>query len=122
MSEIPETVWAVGKVLPLDQRTNAVYYDTPIRASEREGLAPLTVEDADGERVLPVFTSRFKAERGILHFMTPEERADGPIASVRIGLEDLLKTFRGPQPEGTPKVDYIGVNMGEGGTYPLIRL
>jgi hypothetical protein len=122
VSEIPDKVWAVGKVRPLGQPTNGVYYDTPIRASEREGLAPLTVLDADGERALPVFTTRFKAERGILHFMTEEERADGPVASVFVRLEDLLKTFGGPQPEGVQKVDYIGVDMGEGGIYPLLRV
>jgi hypothetical protein len=122
LSEIPDKVWLVGKARPLGQPVRGVYHDTPIRVSEREGLAPLTVLDRDGERALPVFTRRFKAERGILHFMTEEERADGPIASVFIGLEELLKTFTGPRPEGTPKVDYIGVDMGEGGIYPLIRL
>ena len=85
-------------------------------------MAPLTVEDGDGGRALPVFTTRFKAERGILHFMTEEDRADGPVASVFVGLQNLLETFGGPQPEGVPKVDYIGVDMGEGGVYPLIRL
>jgi hypothetical protein len=34
---IPEKVWAVGKVRPLGERTIGVYYDTPIKASEREG-------------------------------------------------------------------------------------
>ncbi len=116
MSEIPEKVWVVGKARP------SATHQTPIRASEGEGLAPLTVLDRDGERALPVFTTRFKAERGIRHFMTEEERADGPVASVFVGLEDLVTTFSGPQPEGIPKVDYIGVNMGEGGIYPLIRL
>jgi hypothetical protein len=99
-----------------------VTYNTPIRASEREGLAPLTVLDPDGERALVAFTTHAKAERGILHFMTAQQREDGPIASARVDLEELLKTFTGPQPEGTPKIDYIGVNMGEGGVYPLIRL
>ncbi len=122
MSEIPENVWVVGKARPLGRRATGVYHDTPIRASAGEGLAPLTVLDADGERALPVFTTRAKAERGILNFMTAEEREDGPIASVRVGLGDLVGTFTGPRPEGTPKVDYIGVNMGEGGVYPLIRL
>jgi len=116
MSEIPEKVWAVGKARPL------ATYQTPIKAGEGGGLAPLTVEDSDGERALPVFTTRFKAERGILHFMTERDHADGPIASVFISLEDLIKVFGGPQPEGVPKVDYIGVDMGEGGIYPLIRL
>jgi type III secretion system (T3SS) SseB-like protein len=116
LSEIPEKVWAVGKVRPL------ATHRTPIKASKGEGLAPLTVKDADGERALPVFTTRSKAERGILHFMAEEERTDGPIASVLVSLEDLVKAFRSPQPERVPKVDYIGVNMGEGGIYPLLRL
>jgi hypothetical protein len=116
MFEIPEKVWAIGKARPL------ATHHTPITANQREGLAPLTVVDQDGERTLPVFTTHVKAERGILHFMTEEERADGPIASARVDLEDLIKTFGGPQPEGVPKVDYIGVNMGEGGIYPLFRL
>ena len=122
MSEIPDNVWAIGKARPLGQSVKGVYHDTPIRVSEREGLAPLTVLDRDGERALPVFTTHDKAECRIRHFMTEEERADGPIASARVSLEDLLVTFGGPQPEGVPKVDYIGINMGEGGIYPLIRL
>jgi hypothetical protein len=122
LGEIREKVWVVGKLRPLGQRTKGVYYDTPIRASEREGLAPLTIKDRDGERALPVFTTRFKAERGILRFTSAQERADGPMGSVRIDLEALLRTFGGPQPEGVPEIDYIGVDMGEGGIYPLIRL
>jgi hypothetical protein len=122
LSEIPDNVWAIGKARPLGEPVKGVYHDTPIRVSEREGLAPLTILDPDGERALPVFTTRYKAERGILHFMSEEERADGPIASVFISLEDLIKTFRGRQPEGVPEVDYIGVDMGEGGVYSLVRL
>ena len=116
MSEIPEKVWAIGKSRPSGT------HQTPIRARGEEGLAPLTVLDWDGERALPVFTTRAKAEGGILHFMTEEDRADGPIASALVSLEDLITTFQGLQPEGVPKVDYIGVNMGEGGIYPLLRL
>ena len=116
MSEIPEKVWVIGKARP------SATYRTPIQTGQGEGMAPLTVVDRDGERARPVFTTRFKAERGIRHFMSAEERADGPIASVSVDLGNLLRTFRGPQPEGTPKVDYIGVDMGEGGIYPLIRL
>jgi hypothetical protein len=115
LSDIPAKVWAVGKA------RDPAAYKTPIKTPQGEGLAPLTVLDPDGERALPVFTTRFKAERGILHFMSEEERADGPVASVFISLEDLINTFQGPQPEGVPKVDYIGVDMGEGGVYPLIR-
>jgi type III secretion system (T3SS) SseB-like protein len=116
LHEIPEKVWVIGLARPLATR------HTPIRAREGEGLAPLTVLDPDGERALPVFTTRDKAERGILHFMTEEQRADGPVAYVLIRLEELVDVFQGPQPEGVPKVDYIGVNMGEGGIYPLLRL
>jgi hypothetical protein len=58
----------------------------------------------------------------LLHVMTEEERANGPIASVFVNFEDLIKTFREQQLEGLPKIDYVGVNMGEGGIYPLIRL
>jgi hypothetical protein len=114
--EIPEKVWLVGKARPM------ATHHAPIKAGGGEGLAPLTVLDPDGERALPVFTTRYKAERGIEHFMSEEERADGPIASMFVGLDGLIRAFRGPQPEGVPKVDYIGVNMGEGGIYPLIRL
>ena len=32
-----------------------------------------------------------------------------------------LSTLSYP-PAGTPEVDYIGVDMGEGGYYPLLRL
>jgi hypothetical protein len=83
MSEIPAKVWTIGKARPLAAR------QVPIRSSETEGLAPLTVLDRDGERALPVFTARYKAERGIKHFMTEEDRANGPIASAFVALEDL---------------------------------
>jgi len=114
--EVPEKVWVVGKVRPTDT------HRTPIEAGEGQGLAPLTVLDKDGERALPAFTTRLKAEQGILHFMTSEERADGPIASVRILVGELIEVFQGTQPEGVQVVDYIGIDMGEGGMYPLIRL
>lgn len=120
--DTPENVWVVGKARPLGHWANEVYYDTPIKASEGEGLAPLTVQDSDGERALPVFTARVKAERGIANFTTAQDREDGPMASVRVGLGELVNTVRGSTPEGTPKIDYIGVDMGEGGVYPLIRL
>jgi hypothetical protein len=116
LTEIPDHVWAIGKARP------SAAHQPPIRTRQGEGLAPLTVLVPDGERALPVFTTRYKAERGIAHFMTEEDRADGPAASFFISLEDLLKTFGKPQPEGVPRVDYIGVDMGEGGVHPLIRL
>ncbi len=65
--ELPEKVYAIGIV------RNAAAYETPIKADEVTGIAPLTVLDADGERALPVFTTRAKAERGILNFMTADE-------------------------------------------------
>jgi hypothetical protein len=116
LHEIPEKVWAIGIARP------EATHHTPIKVSEREGLAPLTVVDADGERALPVFTTRDKAERGIVFFMTEEERADGPTATALVGFKDLIRTFRETPPGGLPKVDYIGVDMGEGGVYPLLRL
>ncbi len=38
-----------------------------------------------------------------------------------VNLDELVETMR-YRPPGTPKIDYVGVNMGEGGIYPLIRL
>jgi hypothetical protein len=112
---LPGKVWAIGIVRDMPT------YDTPITTEEGLGLAPLSVVDADGDRAVPVFTTQEKAERGILHFMSEEERANHTVAAARVGLEDLVRTFAEP-PAGAPKVDYIGVNMGEGDTYPLIRL
>ena len=66
--EIPEKVWLVGKARPM------ATHHAPIKAGGGEGLAPLTVLDPDGERALPVFTTRYKAERGIEHFMSEAER------------------------------------------------
>jgi hypothetical protein len=111
---IPDEVWVIGRV-----RDPATYH-TPITTPEGLGLAPLTVLDADEERALPVFTTRQKAERGLLYLTSEEERSVGPLATALIDLDDLLKAFR-VTPEGAPKVDYIGLNMGEGGVYPLLR-
>ncbi len=68
-------------------------------------------------------------EQRLLETLSPEARAlslevdaAGAVEAVLISLEELIKPFQGPQPEGVQKVDYIGVNMGEGGIYPLIRL
>ena len=114
--ELPEEVYIVG--IPWDPAD----YHTPLWDEQSGlGLAPLTVLDADGERTLPVFTTRRKAERGICHFMTDKNRASNPAVMALCGLNDLLRTMA-EAPEGTPKLDYIGINKGEGGIYPLIRL
>lgn len=113
--ELPREVYAVGAV-----RAGATH-ETPLSAGEGIGVAPLTVLDADGERALPVFTTPEKAERGIEHFMTEEERTNNPVGAAAVELEALVETMRRPA-EGSPKVDYIGIDMGEGGIYPLIRL
>ena len=68
-----------------------------------------------------MFTTWRKPERGICHFMTDKNRANNPAVMALCGLDDLLWTME-EAPEGTPKLDYIGINMGEGGIYPLIRL
>ena len=113
--ELPETVYAVGIV-----RDGAAHH-TPIATDEGMGVAPLTVLDADGERALPVFTTPEKAERGIEHFLTEDERANNLVGAALVKLASLVDTMREEIP-GMPKVDYIGVTMGEGGIYPLIRL
>ena len=114
-ANIPERVWAVG--LLRDPET----YTTPIRDEETgAGVAPLTVIDTDGERAMPVFTSHEKAERGIRHYMSAEA-SRGRVGAAIVHLDSLLETMRRALP-GTPTVDYIGVDMGEGGYYPLLRL
>lgn len=115
MTEVPEKVWAIGIVRDMGA------YDAPITTEEGLGLAPLSVVDADGERAVPVFTTQDKAERGIVHFMSEEERANNTVAAALVDLDDLRRTFAVP-PADAPKVDYIGFDMGEGGQYPLIRL
>ena len=115
MATLPDKVWAVGIL-----REGAAAYHSPIIAGEGLGLAPLSVLDADGERAVPVFTTHDKAERGILHFMSEEERTENTVGAVRVDLDELLRAMR-EAPTEAPKVDYVGVNMGEGGVYPLIR-
>jgi hypothetical protein len=112
IATLPDKVWAVGIL-----REDAAAYRSPILAGEGLGLAPLSVLDADGERAVPVFTTRDKAERGILHFMSEEERTENTVGAIRVDLDELLRAMR-EAPAGAPKVDYIGVNMGEGGVYP----
>ena len=114
-ANIPERVWAVG--LLRDPET----YTTPIRDEETgAGVAPLTVIDGDGERAMPVFTSHSKGQRGIRHYMSAET-SRGAVGAAIVNLESLMETMR-HAPPGSPKVHYIGVDMGERGYYPLLRL
>ena len=118
-ANIPERVWAVGFIRTPETH---LHHHPPIRDEETgAGVAPLSILDTDGERALPVFTTRHKAERGIVHFMTEEERTQNIVGAAIVHLDTLLETMR-QAPPGTPAVDYIGVDMGEGGYYPLLRL
>ena len=113
--DLPEKVYAIGVA------HDAPTHGTPIIAGAGEaGFAPLSVVDGDGERALPVFTTQDKAEWGIRLFTTEEERTRTPVTAVLVDLEDLLRTVRETS-SGAPKVHYVGVNMGEGGNYPMIR-
>jgi hypothetical protein len=114
--QLPEKVYVVGIL-----RDPAVYH-TPVRDEQSGlGVAPLTVLDADGERALLVFTTLPKTQRGIRHFITDQNRASNPMGMALCGLDELLRTTA-EAPEEVPKLDYIGIDMGEGGIYPLIRL
>jgi hypothetical protein len=114
---MPDKVYAIGIM------RGTADYRTPITASEEsgEGFAPLSVLDADGERALPVFTTQEKAERGILRFMSEEERTTNPVGAALVDFGLLLEAMGDP-PEGAPKIDYIGLDIGEGGQYALLRL
>jgi hypothetical protein len=116
MEGLPEKVYAIGIL------RRAAGYLTPIRDEESGlGMAPLTVLDADGERAMPVFTTREKAERGIRHFMSEEERTENAAGAALTDLGSLLETMA-DSPAAMPKVDYVGVDMGVGGAYTPIRL
>ena len=114
---MPDKVYAIGIM------RGTADYRTLITASEEsgEGFAPLSVLDADGERALPVFTTQEKAERGILRFMSEEERTNNPVGAALVDFGLLVEAIRDP-PEGAPKTDYIGLDIGEGGQYALLRL
>ena len=115
--ELPDKVFAIGVTRDSDPAT----HQTPIRAGEGgPGFAPLAVLDADGERAMPVFTTREKAERVIRQYMTEEDHALGPVASALVDLDGLILSLR-HTPPGAPKVDYVGVDMGEGGRYAVLR-
>ena len=115
-ANIPERVWAVGLYRAPESTTAAPIHDEDTGA----GVAPLTIVDPDGERAMPVFTSHAKAERGIRHYMSAEA-SRGAVGAAIVHLDTLLETMR-HTPPGAPAVDYIGVDMGEGGYYPLLRL
>ena len=116
MSEIPQLVWVIGIA------RDAATHHAPIR-DEKSGtnVAPLAVLNGDGERAIPVFTTHTKAMRGIRYFMTKEERTKNSVVAALTDLGEFLETMI-QNPEGTPRVDYIGVDMGQGKPYPLIRL
>src|SRR4051794_16729862 len=123
MVNIPEKVWAIGKVR--DSRSG---YRTPIVATDEFGvevrLAPLTVLDADGERALPVYTTLTKARKGIENHMSDDPQVRGSnIGTALVEFGALFATMR-QAVEGDPTVDYIGLDMmGEGrGNYALVRL
>jgi hypothetical protein len=51
------------------------------------------------------------------------EASRGAVGTAIVDLERLMETMRhSSEATGTPKADYIGVDMGEGGYYPLLRL
>ncbi|MDQ3833896.1 MAG: hypothetical protein M3315_09730 [Actinomycetota bacterium] len=117
---IPKRVWVIGKVRELGE------YSTPIagigETGEQVGLAPLTVLDADGERVMPVYSTLDNARKGIENLMSEEEKGEG-VGCTLVGFEDLFRTMR-QEVEGVPSVAYLGIDMmGEpGGQYAAVRL
>jgi hypothetical protein len=115
MTQIPDEAYIIGIIRPEGEVSPIRDEDTGV------GVSPLSILDADGERAVPVFTTHTKAAWGINNLMSKDERAQSAICFARVDLGELLQALR-HAPAGTPGVDYIGVNMGEGGTYPLIRL
>ena len=117
---IPERVWVIGKVRELGK------YSTPIagigETGEQVGLAPLTVLDADGERVMPVYSTLDNALAGIENLMSEEEKGEG-VGCTLVGFEGLFRTMR-QEVEGVPSVAYLGIDMtGEPGVqYSAVRL
>jgi hypothetical protein len=111
---IPEKVYVIGEGL------DPTLHHTPIIGPDGSGFAPLTVLDADDERALPVFTTLEKAEQGIRHYEV-HDLAGGPVGIVGVEQEGFLRALQESPPEA-PRADYVGINMGEGGVYPLIRL
>jgi hypothetical protein len=83
---------------------------------------PFTIPRSSGRtaRALPVFTTLEKAEQGIRHYEV-HDLAGGPVGIVGVELEGFLRALQESPPEA-PRADYVGINMGEGGVYPLIRL
>lgn len=114
MTEIPDEVYVIGVVRPLGEAG-------PIRdADTGADVSPLSVLDADGERALPAFTTFARAAWGMDNFMSKDDREQSALCVARVELYELIEALE--HPENVPKVDYVGVNMGEGGAYPLIRL
>jgi ketopantoate hydroxymethyltransferase len=117
----PDEVWAIGIVR--DPRDG---YRTPITTTDESGneigLAPLTILDADGERAMPVYSTRGKAERAIDRFMQEDMKAHH-VGAALLPFETLVETMS-QEVAGATKPAYIGVDMlGAGqGQYPLIRL
>jgi hypothetical protein len=116
MTQIPDKVYAIGLIRPYGEVSPIRDEDTGV------GISPLSIEDAVGERVVPTFSTRAKARWGMNNFMSKDERAQNAICLARVDLGELLEALRPGGPAGSPKVHYIGVNMGKGGVYPLIRL
>ena len=52
--------------------------------------------------------NRYIAERGILRFMSEEERTNNPVGAALVDFGLLLEAMGDP-PEGAPKIDYIGL-------------
>jgi hypothetical protein len=116
MTQIPDEVYVIGLIRPAGEgRCPIEDEDTGV------GVSPLAVEDADGERAVPTFTTQARASWGVNRFMSKKDREQSALCIARVGLGSLLETLS-RAPEGVPKVDYIGINMGDGGAYPLIRL
>jgi hypothetical protein len=117
---IPDRVWVIGKVRELGE------YSTPIagigETGEQVGLAPLTVLDDDGERVMPVYSTLDNAHKGIENLMSEEEKGEA-VGCTLVGFESLFRTMR-QEVEGVPSVAYLGIDMtGEpGGQYAAVRL
>jgi hypothetical protein len=111
----PDKVYAIGII------RDTAAYQTPITTEDGLGFSPLSVLDADEERAVPVFTTQDKAERAIVRLMSEEERTNNPVGAALVDLDSLLRTMQ-EAPGDAPRVGYVGLDMGEGGIYPLIRL
>jgi hypothetical protein len=122
---LPEKVWVIGKLRPRRRGSEWTHY-TPFAgrdaAGKEVGLAPLTILDSDGERAMPVYSTRIKAEMAIERLMTDEEK-EAPAGSLNVDFDTVLERMS-QRVQGAPHVDYVGVDMmGKGrGQYALVRL